>query len=130
MDTVTEANMAIAMALGGGIGIIHSNCTPEFQAGQVRKVKDYQHGFVLVPSVLGRDSTVAVCITHRFFITFQQDGLYQFLDQDVVECKNNHRYSGIPITEDGKLGSKLIGIVTSKDIDMLEEDDVGCCNMT
>ena len=64
------------------------------------------------------------------FITFQQDGLYQFLDQDVVECKNNHRYSGIPITEDGKLGSKLIGIVTLKDIDMLEEDDVGCCNVT
>lgn len=97
MDTVTEADMAINMACQGGIGIIHYNNTIQEQQELVLKVKRYENGFITDPMTLSPNCTIA--------------------DMDAI--KSRYGFSGVPITEDGKMGSKLLGIVTNRDVDFM-----------
>lgn len=96
MDTVTGDKMAIAMALLGGIGIVHYNNTINEQTEMVRNVKRYKNGFIMEPKVMGP--------FHKI--------------RDIDEIKARYGFSGIPITEDGTRDSRLIGIVTNRDVDM------------
>jgi len=95
MDTVTESRMAIILALLGGIGIIHYNNTIEEQVDEVKSVKRFENDFITDPIVLSPENII----------------------RDVDRIKEKYGFSGIPITEDGKIYSKLVGIVTNRDID-------------
>lgn len=91
--------MAIAMALSGGMGFLHYNCEIPVQAARIRNVKRYQQGFINDPVVMKPDST-----------------LY-----DVDQIHSTQGFWGIPVTEDGRLFSKLLGIATSRDFDFVQD---------
>ena len=90
MDTVTEAEMAIAMAREGGIGVIHKNMSIDEQAREVKLVKRSEHGIIVDPIYLAPDNTLS----------------------DADELMNKYHISGVPITENGK----LVGFITNRDM--------------
>src|SRR4026209_242162 len=91
MDTVTEAEMAIAMARAGGIGVLHKNMTVERQAAEVDRVERSESGMIMNPITLGPDRPLkeAAALMRRFDI------------------------SGVPIV-DGQ--GRLVGIITNRDL--------------
>ena len=91
MDTVTESELAIAMAREGGIGMIHKNCSIEYQASEVDRIKRSESGMIMKPITLTPQHKIA----------------------DVQELMKRYKISGIPITQaDGKLA----GILTNRDL--------------
>ena len=93
MQSVSDSNMAIALAKNGGISFIYGSQTIDDQAEMVRKVKKYKAGFVVSDANLTPENTLA----------------------DVVALKAKTGYSTIGITDDGTSNGKLLGIVTSRD---------------
>lgn len=91
MDTVTESEMAIAMAREGGLGVIHKNMSIEEEAREVRRVKQSEKGVITNPIHLAPDNTLA----------------------DVDEVMGRYHISGVPITEED---GKLVGIITNRDM--------------
>ncbi|MEI7810889.1 MAG: IMP dehydrogenase [Ignavibacteria bacterium] len=91
MDTVTESQMAIAMAGQGGIGIIHKNMTIDRQAEEIDLVKRSESGMIMNPITLSSDKTV----------------------EDALVLMDKYQISGIPIVDDS---NKLIGILTNRDL--------------
>jgi IMP dehydrogenase len=100
MDTVTEAQMAIAMAQAGGIGVVHRNLDPDVQAAQVRQVKKFESGMVVNPVTIHPEATLA----------------------DALALMQENHISGIPVVEgggngqSGKIPGKLVGILTNRDV--------------
>ena len=107
MDTVTESSMAIAMAQLGGLGIIHNNNEISEQVEEVCKVKRFRNGFISDPKTLSPTSSIA--------------------DVDII--KKNWGFSSVPITESGRPGSRLLGLVTSRDIDFVEDRSTKLCDV-
>ncbi len=101
MDTVTESEMAIAMALAGGIGVIHKNLDEDRQAEEVRRVKSYLNGLIENP----------VCFRHDMLLS-------ELLD---IKHRKSYTFTGFPILD---ADSKLVGILTARDIKFVSNTDV------
>jgi len=96
MDTVTESQMAIAMAQAGGLGVIHRNLDPEEQAAQVRQVKKFESGMVVNPLTIDPSATL----------------------QQALDLMKENRISGVPVVKRAGNGEpgKLVGILTNRDV--------------
>lgn len=101
MDTVTENDMAIAMAKLGGIGVIHKNLTPERQAHEVARVKHYLNGLITSPVVYYNDMNVADILAHKE--------------------RKGYTFSGFPILDREE---RLVGIFTARDVKFLTDFDI------
>ena len=99
MDTVTEANMAIAIAREGGIGVIHKNMPIEKQAEEVDRVKRSENGVIVNPFSLTADRLVS----------------------EADELMGKYRISGVPVVDENK---KLIGILTNRDLRFLTDFNI------
>lgn len=97
MDTVTEADLAIAMAQLGGLGILHKNMTITAQAAEVRKVKKFESGIIQDPITCSPHITV----------------------RELLHITRSNRISGVPVVE----GDNLVGIVTARDIRFVPDLD-------
>ena len=99
MDTVTEVNMAIAMAQAGGIGVLHRNMDIAEQADMVRQVKRYESGMVVNPVTIHPEQPLA----------------------DAMSLMTRHKISGIPVVKKAKSGpGKLVGMLTNRDVRFAE----------
>src|SRR5688500_19975200 len=94
MHTVTESEMAIAMAQHGGLGVIHKNLSIEEQASEVDRVKRSESGMIVNPITLSP--------THRI--------------SEALALMSKYRISGVPITDDGSKEGRLVGILTNRDL--------------
>ena len=92
MDTVTESNLAIALAQAGGIGVVHKNMTVERQANEVRRVKRFESGMVVNPITIAPEKTLS----------------------DALSLMEENSISGIPVV--GKRSGRLLGILTHRDV--------------
>jgi IMP dehydrogenase len=90
MDTVTEAEMAIAVARAGGIGVVHKNLEPRAQAAEIERVKRSESGMITKPITMGPDEAI----------------------DDALALMAHYKISGVPITQ----GEKLVGILTNRDL--------------
>lgn len=98
MDTVTESELAIAMAQAGGLGVLHRNMTPEQQAGEVRKVKKFESGMVVNPLTIRPDATLS----------------------EALGLMTENKISGVPVTEKN---GRLVGILTNRDVRFASNPD-------
>ena len=100
MDTVTESQMAIAIARAGGLGVIHKNMSIEQQADEVRKVKRSENGVIIDPFFLTPEHTIA----------------------EADELMGRYRISGVPVVETLE-NRKLVGILTNRDLRFISDYD-------